>query len=121
MKLTVMEKRATAACGKIKDYGSYDFQVIWKKSCTWGWCPSIYYRGKKAAYASGCGYDKLSAVLCDFLAPLIPEDSDFRGLGSGAGLSTVQSRLDELGWTLEHVYDGRNEDGFRITRKVAND
>ena len=118
MKLTVMEKRAANACEKIKEYGSYDFQVIWKKSRTWGNCPSIYYHGEKAAYASGCGYDKLSAVLSDFLAPLVAPE---RLYCHGAGLSSVQQRLDELGWTLENTYDGKSEDGFRVTRKESHD
>lgn len=113
-KLTVMQKRAKAACEEIAQYGSSDFSVEWVKSNIWGRCPRIMHRGEKAAHASGCGYDKLSAVLVEYLTWLVPGGT-LRGC-SGVGVRTVQDRLKEAGWLLEHLYDGRWEDGFRISR-----
>ena len=112
--MTTMEKRAFKACREIKQFGEVSFSVIWGKSNTWGLCPRIEWQGKKAAYASGCGYDKLSAVLVDFLHHLVPELSGC----SGAGVSSVANRLAEHGWILIHEYDGKTEDGFRIRRAV---
>lgn len=112
-KLTVMQKRAKDACEEIVRYGDMNFSVEWCKSNTWGRRPRIMHRGEKAAHASGCGYDKLSAVLVEFLRWLVPD-----GLPgcSGAGVRTVQNRLKEAGWLLEHLYDGQREDGFRISK-----
>lgn len=89
-----------------------DFAVYWAKSNVWGLRPRIEWHGKKAARASGCGYDKLSAVLVDFLHPLVPEVAGC----SGAGVGSVIQRMAEHGWKLEHVYEGKTEDGFRIAR-----
>lgn len=112
-RLTVMQKRAKDACGEIVRYGSMNFSVEWCKSSTWGRCPRIMHQGEKAAHASGCGYDKLSAVLAEFLTWLVPD-----GLPgcSGAGVRTVQDKLKAAGWMLEHLYDGKWEDGFRISK-----
>lgn len=110
--MTTMERRAQEACQRIEANGSMDFAVYWAKSNVWGRCPRIEWRGKKAAHASGCGYDKLSAVLVDFLYPLVPELAGC----SGAGVSRVIQRMAEHGWILEHAYEGRTEDGFTITK-----
>jgi hypothetical protein len=110
--MTTVEKRAFEACRTIKEFGALSFSVVWVKSNTWGMCPRIEWRGKKAAYASGCGYDKLSAVLVDFLHPLVPELAGC----SGAGVSSVADRLAKHGWMLIHEYDGQREDGFSIRR-----
>lgn len=55
------------------DIERIEFDVTWKKSRTWGFCPraewqcwfkdGTYMEGSE--YASGCGYDKLSQVLAD--------------------------------------------------------
>ena len=110
--MTTMERRAQEACQRIEANGSMDFAVYWARSSTWGLCPRIEWHGKKAAHASGCGYDKLSAVLADFLHPLVPEVG---GLG-GAGVGSVIRRMAAHGWKLEHVYEGSTEDGFTITK-----
>ena len=109
------EERAQRACAYIKEAGSLDFSVIWKRSATWGRTAGIYWHGSKAAYASGCGYDKLSAVVAEFLYPLVG-----RNLGMGCGIPTVQERLAKHGWKLEYVYDGEWEDGFRIRKETSN-
>jgi len=92
-----------------------EFAMLWRPSRTWGRVAVILWRGEKAAEASGCGYDKESACLVAFLYPLVKEVG---GCG-GAGLRTVQDRLSGAGWLLEHTYDGKAEDGYRITRKEA--
>ena len=81
---------------------SIEIIVTWKKSRTWGWCPRAHCRAygfpkanpsypgeteflTSGAYASGCGYDKLSTVVADCLNKLPPfrallaakPDSDF--------------------------------------------
>lgn len=112
MRMSLIEKRAERACSFIKQEGSLDFSVVWKRSSTWGRTASIYWHGSKAAFASGCGYDKLSAVVAAFLYPLVGTGD----IGSGAGISTVQQRLAERGWNLEHMYEGQWEDGFRISK-----
>lgn len=109
-----MEKRAAEACEDYTRNGGGSFTVDWKKSATWGNCPRIDYRGEKAAYASGCGYDKLSAVLVEYLGWLAPEGQ--RLSGSGAGVRTVQDNLRVFGWELVHDYDGNREDGFTLKK-----
>ena len=113
-KLTTMEKRAKSACDAIRAGNLTCFGVEWVKSRTWGNCPRIMHRGEKAAHASGCGYDKLSAVLCDFLADLVPGGIPFHG----AGVSSVIDFLAKHGWELKHTYDGKSEDAFEIRRVV---
>lgn len=109
-----MEQRAAAECARIERNGEGAFCVVWKKSRTWGNCPSISdLNGEKAAHASGCGYDKLSAVVCEFLAWLSP--SGYLKTG-GAGIRATIQELAGLGWELEHTYDGNSEDGFTIRR-----
>lgn len=117
-KLTVTQKRAKAALSVLTETGTtHHFQVIWKKSRTWGFCPSISYRGAKAAHASGCGYDKLSGVLAEYLSQL-PDQKAANAVArcGGAGLNSVVSALAEHGWKLVHTYDGNSEDGFTIEK-----
>lgn len=117
-KLTVMQKRAKSACEEIARYGSSNFSVEWKKSRTWGRCPRIMHRGKKAAHASGYGYDKLSAVLVGFLGWLVPGHLN---RCYGAGVRSVQEKLKEAGWMLEHLYEDNSKDGFRISRIITEE
>lgn len=113
-RLTTLERRAYAACDEIKRYAAsgdaFHFAVWWKRSRDYGLCPVINYQGKKAAYCSGCGYDKLSAVVVEFLAPLCPGVD----LGHGAGIPWVREKLASCGWQLVHKYDGKTEDAFSI-------
>lgn len=110
--MTTLEKRAREACQDIERNGGCRFQVYWAESSSWGFCPRIEWRGKKAAHASGCGYDKLSAVISEFLSPLVPEVARC----SGAGISSVTECLAKNGWKLEHTYDGKKEDGFALSK-----
>ena len=117
---TVLEKRAAADCERIERNGEATIVVEWSKSRTWGFCPRIdnmygLERGK-AAYASGCGYDKLSAVLCEYLVWLVPDVAH----SSGAGVSSVKDRLAAAGWTLTAVASTKTSDVFTLERKETD-
>lgn len=57
-------------------------KLVATRNYTWGWTWSAKWRGKKIAYAGGCGYDKVSASLAN----------SFHGLSSGgAGIDSVIS------------------------------
>jgi hypothetical protein len=109
-----MEARAYQACEWIKQGEPYTITVEWRRSRAYGLCPAIETYEGKAAYAGGCGYDKLSAVLCEFLCWLSP-----RGYlkSSGAGESSVIAELAELGYQLSHLAVTRTSDVFKIQRR----
>ena len=109
------EREAIAACEAIKANGSGSFRIVWVKSRTWGHNPNVKYNGYTVGKASGCGYDKESAALADFLRFLAPDGNVYAA--SGAGFGAVVRVLDEAGWTLEKTYSGKSEDGYSITRK----
>lgn len=106
-----MEKRAKAAMDHARENGTLEFTIQWKKSPTWGNCPRIDWRGEKAAYASGCGYDKESAVIQEFVSSLLPDTAKNFG---GAGFNTAMAIMAEHGWNLTRTYTGKTEDGFRL-------
>jgi hypothetical protein len=112
-----METRAHRACETIKEGERYVIHVEWRRSRAYGLCPAIETYEGKAAYAGGCGYDKLSAVLCEFLCWLSP-----RGYleSSAAGESAVVAELAELGYKLSHIAGTRTVDIFEIRRKDGN-
>jgi hypothetical protein len=110
-----MEQRAAAACEGFKKNDGGAFRVTWNRSRTWGRCPRIVYRGEKAAYAGGCGYDKLSAVLVSFLKWLAL-DGEYLG-GSASGVEVVRENLEAFGWDLVHEYNGDSKDGFVLRCK----
>lgn len=96
--------------------------IDWKKSRTWGWCPTsdVMISGKRYSYrAGGCGYDKLSAAVShamekspSWLRFVIEharkeeakkcycfEWYDMPSFGfAGAGLSTLRNFLAACGW-----------------------
>ena len=116
-KLTLTEKRAQAFCASALENGQTTINVEWRKSSCYGYCPAVMnWQNEKIAYASGCGYDKLSAVLAEALQFLSLERGAFVAGCSGAGLSTVQRRLKEHGWTLEQTASGQTFDAFKLTR-----
>ena len=67
------------AVEEAKSVYSVDIYIDWKKSQTWGWCPRAYIQvysldennnhdyEQLEGYASGCGYDKLSASIASAL------------------------------------------------------
>ncbi len=112
--LTTIERRAYNACVYFEESEHGSFQVIWKKSRTWGTIPSISWHGGKASIASGCGYDKLSTVVAYFLQYLkgAPDVTRY----AGVGISSLQTYLLSVGWQLKHVYNGKTEDGFELVK-----
>jgi hypothetical protein len=113
-----MEARAYRACERIKQGEPYTISVEWRRSRAYGLCPAIETPEGKAAYAGGCGYDKLSAVLCEFLGWLSP-----RGYleSSGAGESSVVAELAELGYKLSRIAGTKyTVDIFEIRREGGN-
>jgi hypothetical protein len=109
------ERNAIDICEAIKANGSGRFRIVWVKSKTWGHNPNVQYLGITVGRASGCGYDKESAALVEFLRFLAPDSNVYDA--SGAGFRAVVRVLDEAGWTLEKTYSGKSEDGYSITRK----
>jgi hypothetical protein len=74
------------------------------------------HRQEPMAKATGCGYDKASAVLADTLCWLPGVDKEeILGMG-GCGVSPLACRLEQFGWHLECIYEGAMEDGYRIVR-----
>ena len=118
MKKTITEKRAARALAHLTDPAAVEtFAVDWKKSRTWGRTASVNVRGGRAALASGCGYDKLSACVVEYLseAPAPELVAAIRGCG-GSGIRNVIDKARAAGWNLEHVHDGNTVDVFRLSR-----
>lgn len=111
----------------------WSFGIEFRPSRTWGTVPTIEWGGEKVASASGCGYDKESACLVDFLRFLpglnrVPYQGSTTGetyvelcKASGAGVRSVIQLLAESGWTLTQVYTGKREDGFTIRRSTLDE
>jgi len=113
MKLTTLEKRAKVACEGILENNGGDFGIEWRDSRMWGLIAVITnYRGEKAAEASGCGYDKESQVLANFLEFLCPSVIST----GGAGYSAVQRACLKDGWVIERTASGKKFNGFRIEK-----
>jgi hypothetical protein len=111
-KLTKMESRAKAACLTFEQNSGGEFSVKWTPSKTWGNTAAAYHYGEKCSLASGCGYDKQSAAIADFLRFLVP---DVWSKG-GAGFSSCVRVMKENGWTLECTYNGKTEEGYKLTK-----
>lgn len=121
-KLTAMERRAAEFCADASRFDSTVINVEWRKSSTWGLCPVIEHNGAKVAYASGCGYCKLSAVLAETLRFLFEPGSEaFCAVQNchGAGVGSVESALVAHGWKLETTASGKTFDSYRLTRAAA--
>ncbi len=123
-KLTALERRAKTMCDGFRaQYEKDDGPLIvvkWTKSRTWGMCPSIY-DGDRVAYASGCGYDKLSAVLAEALRWMgeTPELRVAISRSSGVGVSRVQETLRAAGWDLRAGYTDSTTDTYSLIRLEA--
>jgi hypothetical protein len=118
MKKTITEKRAAASLAHLSEPSAVEtFAVDWKKSATWGYTASVNTYHGRAALASGCGYDKLSACVVEYLceAPAPELVEAVRGCG-GSGIRNVIDKARAAGWNLEHVHNGNNTDVFRISR-----
>ena len=122
-KLTTMEKRAKAACERIRKSGTGGIAIEWRRSPAWGRCAAAIFGGScgKAAHASGHGYCKGSAALANALRFLGANEVDVARIwaAGGAGVSTVQRRMADCGWALESVGRGTTWDAYTIKRKES--
>lgn len=110
---TTLEKRAKALCERINTCGeSVIFSVDWKRSKMWGRTPSLSYNGEKICIASGCGYDKLSALLSDTLQHLSPDIK----CTSGAGVNATTRELARHGYSLRHICNDKKYNAFQIEK-----
>lgn len=113
------ERAAYQACSRIREgSGVWYFSIIWKRSATWGHNPNVHFRGEIVGKASGCGYDKESAALAEFLhfLPVSPDDQRAVWATSGCGFNSVVESLAILEWKLVKTYSGKTEDGYTIER-----
>jgi len=114
-RLTTTEQRQKTFADNLTANGGGTINIEWRKSRDYGYCPAVLnYRGEKIAYASGCGYNKLSAVLVEALSFLLP-DRALAGC-SGAGERSVTDRLADHGWKLERTANGNTFDSFHLSR-----
>lgn len=133
---------------EMPDVKQLEIEIEWKKSQTWGNCPSASARWETAdgkwhyddnmAYASGCGYDKESTVvaaccnriLCGMLwrkrgaeeeAPYgVKLNLWFPYFEGGVGMSCYYRIAEFLGGKLENVASGKNYDKYVFTFKTKN-
>lgn len=118
-RLTTLEARALRACQAIAAEGAGTVSIEWRKSRTWGHCPSVLDdRGEKLAGASGCGYDKESAALADALRFLFNASDDRHAVHrcGGCGVSAVQRALAALGWDMRVAAETRSATVYDLTR-----
>ena len=109
--MNTLEKRALQFCKEIEETGSKTFKIEWAKSKEWGMNPRIMNHGKKIAFATGCGYDKTSAVLADALQYL----GETIAHSSGCGENSVITHCKKYEWDLERIM----EDVYTIKRIKA--
>jgi len=123
-RLTKTEQAADAFFGQLRR-GEYPpdfpvpFRMVFAKSRTWGWCPTLETCGETVlARASGCGYDKESACLASALCFLAKSDDGRAAISRthSAGFRSVQEALAAQGWELCKVYDGKAENGYTVRR-----
>lgn len=124
-KLNKTEQRALAACRDIRANactGSPSTVVLkWTKRGLAARVASVRYAGERIASAGGGNYDKRSHALAAALMWLgeTPEQRRAVALTGGAGVSCLTSALAALGWHLEQVGDGRNEEAYTLTHRPA--
>jgi hypothetical protein len=123
-----------------------ELDVNWKRSSVWGYNPSVDMRWEdadghwhyleKAGYASGCGYDKLSAAVAEALnrfknlryavrnrdfkkSPYGIRKSDYSYcyFEGGVGMSCYPSIMDWLGYEMKHVAWNDTYDKWVIIKK----
>lgn len=123
-----------------------EIEIEWKKSRTWGWCPTTgmrwedakgnWHRIDNAGHASGWGYDKHSTVVAEALnhfrnlryavrnknfkkAPygIYKSDYTYCYFEGGVGMSCYPRIMDWLGYEMKHVADGKTYDKWVIIKK----
>ena len=125
--LTKVEQRALAYAEYLKDVlesgkEQVTILVTWKKSKTWGLCPSISNQmQEKVAHASGCGYCKLSACLVELLRFFADDTEQYKDIYSqgGCGEYAVFDAMDRVGYTVKRIHNGKNEEVFGISKKLS--
>ena len=105
-------KEVAASILSDRNDSTYSMSMEWKRSRVWGTNPTLTCNGITVAKASGCGYDKESAALVDFLSHLVPEAAR----SSGAGFQSVVDTMAAAGWELKKTYCGIREDGYKLRR-----
>lgn len=107
-----LDDRAARWCRATEENGEGFFAIEEKPSKTWGYIPSISTHEGVAARASGCGYDKKSATLAQFLGSL-GGTIVFTG---GAGYHSVVEACAVIGWKLEQVGWTKRSTSYKISR-----
>lgn len=112
------EKNAIDVCNRIRTRNSAMLSIQWVKSRTWGMNPNVYCYNLVVGKASGCGYDKESAALAEFLHFLPTDTSQQMDVHSksGCGFNSLADALHKTGWLLEKTYSGKVEDAYTISR-----
>lgn len=121
-KLTTVEKRAESYCIHLKQWGSGQVHIEWKKSRTWGNNPVIEnHNGEKCCNVSGCGYCKESTALADVLQFLGETEEEHNSIArtGGAGVSSVVEALKAIGWKLEAIARPKTADVYQLSRIVS--
>jgi hypothetical protein len=113
-KLNQTERNAKDICGNISAEGHGTFRLRWTRGGMYGRQIHAEVGNTTVARTCGCGYDKLSTAIADFLRFLVPNVWQC----GGTGYSTVANELERNGWTLERIYNGKDEDGYKISRSV---
>ena len=123
-KLTTCEQRAKVWCDKMQSLSECPLHVEWKRSRDYGYNPVIETHNGKATNVSGCGYDKLSTCLADFLRFLAPTDSpEYRAIWKthGAGEYAVMDALKLAGWELKKTGSGKSWDAYTLAKLPATE
>ena len=129
-----------AAAEAAPDVISAGINVEWKKSATWGYCPTAEIAAEKRrtwGHASGCGYDKESAAIAsaansnpEIMRILYKHAENggafpysvhtWAGLPSfdgGCGVSCFYNVFDACGYTWEDIAHGKTYDVYRLEVK----
>ena len=131
------------ARAEMPDVLTLEIEIEWRKSNTWGFCPVASMRWKdangwhyeeRAAYASGCGYDKESTVVAKCSNKVLSgmlwrkkntrknipygislANTFFPRFDGGVGMSCYYRIASFLGGKLEHVASGKTYDKYIFT------
>lgn len=121
-KLTTCEQRSKAYCEHLQQCRGGQIHIEWRKSRTWGNNPVIEnHCGEKCCSVSGCGYCKESTALADvlqFLGETEEERSSIARTG-GAGVSSVETALNKIGWSLKAIARPKTADVYQLSRIVS--
>ena len=106
---------------RVFSYGGteHTFAIHWKRSKNYGNNPHIYdLDGRDFIRVSGCGYDKRSTALADYLCNLPTlEENDRKKIRStgGSGEAHVFRKVLEFGFKVEGLYTDALVDVYKVT------